>query len=152
MPFVMNSSHKERNVCAQGNWFFFKGKQIKNIASDSLAFFFTSNLAYEGLVRLPDAFEDPSYAASPEGKKDLAEAEEKGINARVAFLQSLVDNELNSLKRDMQKNNDQSDPRVHMSKGMIANLEELAEYKRKGNAAKEAQLSRIAELEKAIKA
>lgn len=150
MPLVMNALDKEVVVCAQGNWFAFKPKQIKNIASDDLALFFTSNLAYEGLVRMPDAFEEPEHKATEEGKKELAEASAKGLTARIAFLQGIVSNELHSLKRDLSKNNDQSDPRAYMHPNMVKNMEELAGYKRKQSAAKEEKISKIAELEKLI--
>jgi hypothetical protein len=151
MPLVMNALDTERSVCAQGNWFTWKPKQIKNIGSDDLALFFTSNLAHEGLVRIPDAFEEPDYRLTEEGKKELAEASAKGLNARIAFLDSVISNELVSLKRDLSRNNDQTDPRAYMHPNMIKNMEELAGYKRKQTAAKEEKISKIAELEKMIK-
>lgn len=150
MPLVMNALDKEIAVCAQGNWFTFKPKQIKNIASDDLALFFTSNLAYEGLVRVGDAFEEPDYKGTEAGKAELAEAASRGLSARIAFLQGVVGNELHSLKRDLAKNNDQSDPRSYMHPNMVKNMEELAGYKRKQSAAKEEKISKIAELEKLI--
>ena len=150
MPLVMNALDKEVSVCAQGNWFTFKPKQIKPIGSDDLALFFTSNLAYEGLVRVSDAFDDLDYKGSEEGKKELAEAASRGLAARVTFLQGVVNNELHSLRRDLEKNNDKSDPRSYMHPNMVKNMEELAGYKRKQSAAKEEQISKIAELEKLI--
>ena len=147
----MNALDKELSVCAQGNWFTFKPKQIKQIGSNDLALFFTSNLAHEGLVRISDAFEELEYKGTEEGKKEMAEASARGLNSRVAFLERVTSNELISLRKDMEKTNDRSDPRAHMHPEMIKNLEELAGYKRKLSAAKEEKIGKIAELEKMIK-
>lgn len=150
MPFVYNGTSKERSVCAQGNWFTFKPKQIRNIASANLALFLTSNLAHEGLVRLPEEFEDPSYGTTEQGKKDLADASDRAVAARANFLQSLVNNELVSLKSDLARTNNQSDPKSFMSAGMVENMKELASIKSVALKEKKDKIAEIEALEKAI--
>lgn len=150
MPFIMNALTKEVSTDARGTWFSFKPKQIKNIADEHLADFFASNRAHEGLVRLSDGFEDPDYKASEAGKQELADASQRGLEARVNFLTYVVNNELSGLKKDLMRNNDPTDPRTYMSKGMIANMEELAGYKSAAQKAKTDQLNKIADLEKLI--
>lgn len=150
MPFVYNGTNRERSVCAQGNWFTFKPKQIRNIASSNLALFLTSNLAHEGLVRLSDDFEDPSYGSTAQGKKEMEEAGDRANNARINFLQGLVNNELVSLKSDLARTNNQSDPKSFMSAGMVENMKELASMKSKAQADKKDKLAEIEALEKAI--
>lgn len=150
MPFVYNACPREKSVCAQGNWFTFKPKQVKFIGSDTLAVFLTSNCGYEGLVRVGEGFEDPEYRKSEAGKKEITDADAGGLKARAAYLQSIINNTLNGLRRDLERHNDKSDPRSHMSDGMIANMEELAEIKQHLSKAKLEQLAKIAELEAAI--
>jgi len=150
MPYIYNPLPREKSVCAQGNWFTFKPKQIKHLGSDSLAQFFTSNLSYEGFVRLSDNFEDPSYRLTPDGKGEIDAADAQGLAQRINFLQYIVNNDLNSLRADMEKANDKSDPRLQMSPQMVEQMKELAEYKKKLNDSKKEQVSQIQELEKLI--
>lgn len=150
MAFILNATPKEKSVCAQGKWFTFKPEQMKQIDNENLALFFSSNLAYEGLVRISDLFEDPDYRNTEAGKLAFQEAKEKGIENRVGFLKYILNNELVSLKSDMQRDNDQSDPANYMSKAMVANMEELAEYKKKLNEKKKEQVSQIHKLKELI--
>jgi len=150
MPVILNAADREKNVCAQGNWFYFRPRQIKIIASEPLAHFFTSNLAYEGFVQLTDKFEDPEYKKTAEGKEEYEKAVEKGMNSRIAFLQYIINNELISLKQDLAHKNDASDPRSYVSKQMVEQMKELAQYKEKLSQAHKEHVAQIEELEKKI--
>lgn len=150
MPMIFNATEREKNVCVQGNWFYFRPRQMKNISSESLSQFFVSNLAYEGFIRLSDKFEDPDYKKTAAGKEEYDEAVEKGMAARVTFLQYIINNDLVSLKQDLERKNDKSDPRSYMSKQMIAQMEELAQYKEKLSQANKEQIAQIQELEKKL--
>jgi hypothetical protein len=149
MALVLNASSREQCVQVHGSWFTFKPKQIKHL-DDNKAFFLTSNLAGNGFIGLGEEFEDAEYKASKEGKAKFAEIEAAGIENRVRFLSGLLHNETVSMKKDMAKNNDHTDPRLHMSKQMLAQLEELAEYKQKAVNEKKDMAARVAELEKMI--
>lgn len=72
------------------------------------------------------------------------------MEARVKFLQGLINNELISLKSDMERSGDRSDPVAHMSKPMIGHMEELAEYKKKLSDKKKEQVAQIHKLKELI--
>lgn len=129
MALVMNASSEDQSVKVYGSWFTFKSKQIKMIDDNKAHFLFT-NCAYLGFVSIPAEFEDADFKSTPEGKAQLKEIEESGIRHRCSYLETLKNNELNSLSVDMKKANDQSDPKLQMSREMIKNLTELSNYKK----------------------
>lgn len=149
MPLIMSSSIKDVSVQVQGNWFTFKPKQIKQM-DENKVFFLTSKCAYLGFIAVPDKFEDIEARSTPEGKAELAAIEAQGIKNRVEFLTYLKNNELRSLRSDLERKNDKSDPRAYMSAAMVDQLEELSKYTKKLETAKTEQLNRIKQLEKEL--
>lgn len=149
MALVMNATAKEVQVKVHGNWFTFKPKQIK-VMDDEKVFFLTSTNAYLGFVSLPQSLEDIDYRSSKEGQALLTDAEKRGVEQRVAHLESLKHNELVSLQRDLDQRNLKYDARVDMSKEMIQNLEELASYKKKSKNEEAEKVQAIKKLEAAL--
>lgn len=149
MALVMNCTTREVSVPVGGSWFTFKPKQIKDL-DENKAYFLAAYKHYEGFVSVPEKFSDLEYRSSEEGKKELATLEQQGIDNRIKHLQFIKHNEFTSLKKDMLKNNDHSDPKLEMSKATLALIEELAGYQQKAEAEKRDQVAKITELEKLL--
>lgn len=147
MALVMNALPHEVTVQVHGFYFTFKPKQIKQM-DDTKVEHLSQRCAHLGFVAVPSEFEDPDYRSTDAGKAKLKEMEETGLKHRIHYLEVLQHNELVSLKADMQKSNDQSDPRLQMSPQMIKQLQELAGYKQ---AAKKAGAEQVAQIEKLLK-
>lgn len=150
MSFIINASLETQTVRVFGNYFTLKPGQIKNF-QEQIAHFLATDRRYHGFVALPDSFEDPSFAASEEGAKVLAEAKAAGIAARVAYLKRVVNNELISLKQDLERDNDKSDPRSYMSEGVLAAMRELVKYQDLGEDVIKKKIDEAKELEEKIK-
>jgi hypothetical protein len=144
MALVMNATSREVQVKIHGSWFTFKPEQIKEM-HDGKAFHLASTCAYMGFVMVPDEFSDLDYKASKAGKEKLAELKAQGISNRVQYLEMLKDNELVSLKKDLDQKNLKIDPLTFMSKGMEENLKELATYKKASSQVEAERVARIKE-------
>lgn len=149
MAIVLNATNETVSTKAHGNWFTFKPKQYK-ILGDDLAAFLTSNRADEGLVYLPEEFSDPTYSRTPEGQEAFARAEAEGIERYVAKLREVVNNNIISMKKDLQIKNIQTDPRAFMSEGEMHALEQLSKYQNAGHNAHQQRVERVKELEKQL--
>jgi len=149
MALVLNCLKQEVSVQALGDWFTFKGEQMKEL-NDNKATFIGDRKAYLGFVRVPEAFADVEYRNSEEGKAALEALKKQGITARCDFLRQTVNNELVSLKGDLDRANIQADVRAYMSPGATAAMEELASYKRSDAEAAAAKIKHIEELEKLL--
>lgn len=150
MPFILNASSREVSVRVHGSHFTFAPKQVKTIIDPSRAAFMTSNLSYEGLVELPETWEDLDFRSSEDGKKALKAAEAQGIKARIEHLEKLKRNELVSLQQDLDRANLKYDARLDMSDEMFSQMEELAQYKSKKQDEQQKRLEKLKELEKII--
>ncbi len=153
MALVLNASCKMQSVQVHGSWFEFAPGQIKSMNEDKV-FFLSSTKAYQGFVSVSDRFEDPGYQNTPEGKAELAEAKQNGVNSRIAHLEWLKHNELKSLRGDMDKANIKADVASEMStsssKALVSALEELKEYRAKSNDDVQDTMKKVQELEKAL--
>jgi len=149
MPYVMNASSVEQQVRVHGSWFTFKPKQIKEMHDDKV-YFLTSNCAYLGFVTLPDTLSDLEFKQSEEGQKLIKEAEERGVANRIAFLESLKQNELVALQRDLDQKNLKYDARLEMSPQMVGHFEELASYKVAKQDEAQKKIDRVKEIEKLL--
>lgn len=150
MPFVLNASSREVTVKVHGSHFTFAPKQVKAIIDPTKANFMSERQAIEGLVQLPEQWEELEYRESPEGKAAFKEAEAQGIKARIAYLEQLKRNEIVSLQRDLDVANLNYDSRLEMSDKMMTQLEELSQYKIKDQDEQQKKLDRIKKLEKLI--
>lgn len=140
---VFNATNEPQSVQAFGNWFTFKPKQFK-VMTENLGHFLITNRSEDGFVGLPEAFEDPSYKDTPDGKVAYLAAEKLGIQNYLKKMHEIVDNNVRSLGRDLQMANIQTDPREFMSEGEFKALETLARYKdlEQDEMAKKAQKAR----------
>lgn len=150
MPFIYNASSREVGVRVHGAHFTFGPKQVKTIIDPTKGAHMVDKFAYEGLVSLPDQWEDLDYRESPEGKKALKDAEARGIQNRIAHLERLKQNEIVSLQRDIDRGGMKYDARLEMSDQMMAQMEELAQYKSKSQDEQQKKLDRVKALEKLI--
>lgn len=149
MALVMNASCVEQAVQVHGSWFTFKPDQIKDMHSDKV-FHLVSKKGEQGFVSLPDDLSDLDFRQSKEGQAMITAAKAQGIANRVKHLEWLRDNELVSLKRDLEQKNIGSDPRAFMSDDAVKALEELSSYKNKSKSDDAAKIARIKELEAAL--
>lgn len=150
MALIMNACSINQSVQVHGAWFTFGPGQIKDMQEDKV-FFLTSRKGYLGFVTLPDEMADLDFRNSKDGQEILAKAKVEGVGKRIAHLESVRDNELVSLKRDLEQKNIKSDPRSFMSDGAIAAMEELAQYKKKNASETEKRIERVKQLEELLK-
>lgn len=129
MGYIFNSTAEEQRVRAHGNWFVLKPKQIKQF-QDNLSMFMVMERGDQGLVGLSEAFEDPAYRESPEGKVELAKAEEAGINSYTNALRQRVYNNQVSLRNDLAKADLKVDPAVLASPEDLEAMRLLAKYQK----------------------
>lgn len=149
MAVVLNARNEEVHIQAHGNWFKFAPKQIK-IMQPNLAMFLCTVKAEDGFVALPDAFEEPEYRETPEGKAAFKDAEKRGINRFLQKMQEVVQNNTISMDRDLKMSNIATDPREFMSDGEMKALETLAQYKDRGEDDLAKRVDRARELEKKL--
>lgn len=146
---IFNASAIKQTIQANGSWFTFKPKEVKNM-NDEKGQWVAANLQYLGFVALPASMEDLEFSRSKEGEAIKKAKENEGVASRVQHLEWLRQNEMVALQRDIDRSNQKYDARLDMSPQAIDHLEELAGYKKKVNEESSARLARIAELEKAI--
>lgn len=128
MAIVFNATNEEQTVKALGNWFTFKPKQYKDM-QQNLAHFLMIQRAEHGFVGLPEEFSDPEYKNTPEGQKIFKEAEAQGIKNYLKKQVEIVNNNLQSLKKDLNMANIETDPRAFMSEGEMQALKLLDKYR-----------------------
>lgn len=127
MGIVRNTTKEDQYIQVFGNHFHFKPKQIKIMDEDKVHFI-VSKLSYKGFVELPQAFEDPGYQRSEEGKQVLEERDKEGIKSYLSHQRMLVKNCTESLQQDYWNKNIKADPKGSMSEGEMKALELLAKY------------------------
>ncbi len=153
MALVLNASCRPQSVQVHGSWFEFQPGQIKMMNEDKV-FFLTSNKSYLGFVGVSDQFEDPAYKETEKGKEELAAAKQNGVSNRIAHLEWLKNNELKSLRGDMDKANMKAEVATEMSsassKALVGALEELKEYRAKRTDEVQDTMNRVKELEAAL--
>lgn len=134
MALVMNASSKEQTVQVHGAWFTFAPGAIKEMNDNKVAFL-SSNKAYLGFVAVPEKFGEVEERNSPEGKRELEELKAAGITNRIKHLEWLRNNEMQSLRQDMDKKSIKAETETEMSTDSFAALkgalEELKGYKSK---------------------
>lgn len=153
MPLVMNASSREQTVQVHGSWFTFSAGAIKEM-NENKAAFLASAKAYMGFVALPDEFSDLDYKGSEEGRRRLEEYRAQGVQSRVRHLEWLKNNELKSLREDMDKKNIKADTETEMTAdsfgALTSAMEELKGYKTKSNATIKERADKLKELQDAL--
>lgn len=149
MALVMNASATAQEVQVFGKYFTFAPGQIKQMQESHVAFL-TSRKAYLGFVDLPETLEDLEFKASKEGQKIIADAKARGVASRVQHLNQVRDNELISLKQDLEQANIKGDVRAWMSKGAVNAMKELATYRAKNQDTESNKIKEIEALEKLL--
>ncbi len=147
--FLMNATKEEQTIKALGNWFTFKPGQVKQV-NDDLGHWITTMKAESGLVSLPDAYEDPEYKNSPEGKAAIEEARERGVKAYVDFHRSIVANNQVSLRRDLGQANIQADPAIYATQGELNSMRIVAAYQKAADDAEQKKVDEVRELMKKV--
>lgn len=142
---VMNATNEKISIKALGNWFEFKPKQVKNV-TDNIGLFLITERRENGIVQLPDAFEDPEYKSSPEGKAEFALIEERGISAFTEALRRRIYNNQVSLRQDLEKANQKIDPAVLASEGELEAMRLLAKYQQNHEDAAQKKVDEVKEL------
>lgn len=127
MAFVISTDIRPVKVLAFGNWFDFKPGQIKNM-SENLAAFLTREKKSYGFANLPEAFEDPSYKDTDEGKQHLEAAIESGRRNVVAELMYRKRNLEVSLQKDLDIKGERSNSLIYASEADKEMYRRLAEF------------------------
>lgn len=149
MPLIMNATHEAQTIVAFGNHFKLAAGQIK-MFNENISHFIATERRHQGVVALPEQFEDVEFRSSAEGQRLLAEYRQQGILARINHLKSIIYNNQVSLRQDLEKANIKADPRVFASEGEIAAMEELVSYQTRQEDETAKKVDRIKELEKQI--
>lgn len=160
MPLVMNCLERENQVTIGGNTFTFSPKQIKEIHNPDIASEIVVRRQHLGFTGLPEELAylthirkgQPAPVADPEHEELIRNARQEGVNAYVNNLRRIIYNEQVSLKQDMERMNDKSDPRLMMKPQMVKNMEELVKYQTAKEDLSQQQVDKIKELEKKISA
>lgn len=129
MPFVYNPTDEDVSIKVQGKWFSFKPKQMKQMDDDK-ALFISMERRETGLVSLTDAFEDPLFKDTDEGKQLISEAHEKGITGLIEFHRGVIRNLLVSLRRDAEMAGEKVDPAVYASDGELRSMRMVEKYQK----------------------
>lgn len=149
MAMVFNATEEEVSVQAQGNWFTFKPKQVKNM-TDRIAQFLIEKRSEDGIVGLPAEFEDPDFKNTEEGRKILASKTKEGIDRFLMKQRRIVDNNLQSLARDLEMANIHTDSRSLASDGELKAMELLAKYQSKDQDEQKKRLEEFDRLQKKL--
>lgn len=127
MPYVMNCLQDPVSVQIFGNWITIAAGQIKLVSNEKIAYKMVTDLAYKGLVEIPESvMEDRN---SPESKAIIADKKIQGITSRMNHLQTVWRNLDVSLRQDLQKSGSQADPYSFASQGELNALKEMKKYK-----------------------
>lgn len=149
MGLILNATNEEQTVKVFGNYFTLKPKQIKNF-QDNIASFMAKERAVNGLVQLPEAFEDMEYRTTEEGKSVLENAEEKGIDNYVGALRERIFNNQVSLRQDLEKANQKIDPAALASAGELEAMRIVAKYERAKSDREQQKIDEVKKLMKDI--
>ena len=157
---VLNCLDRENAVTIGGNTFTFAPRQLKNFYQEEIGKMIAGHRAHLGFVAAPDELE--YLTVKPRDGKEIKPDEEhktllsglrqQGIDAYVENLRRLIYNEQVSLKLDMERSGDKSDPRLSLKPKMIQNMEEVIQYQSKKEDAAQIQLDKVKELEKKLAA
>ena len=145
MSLIFNATDHTVTTQARGNWFTFKPKQIKQMEG-KLAQFLAEMRGEDGLMLLPDEFEDPDFQKTAEGKAILAKTTEEGIAKLTEKLRKVIYNLQVSLKIDLEKANIKVDPAAFASKGELEAMRMLAQYQKHGEDAQQKKIDEVKEL------
>jgi len=139
---LYNTTDIDQSIKAFGNWFNWKPGQIRNVQDHFGRFIHTDKKEY-GVVELSEAFEDPTYKDTEEGKRILEEKRIEGRTNRVRFIQQILHNETVSLKIDLEKAGQKVNPDVFMTPQVAAMYDELLAYKREKDDAQRELMNKI---------
>jgi hypothetical protein len=149
--YIYNPLAKEIHTKAFGNHFSFKPGAIKRMRGE-IGDFLAREKAYMGLVGLSDAFDDPSYKESEEGKSELEAAKRKAVENRSRFLQAQVNNLQISLRQDLDAKNNKSETMANATDGDLSAMEELRDLQIQKKDESKIRLERARQLERQLKA
>jgi transcription antitermination factor NusG len=153
MPLIMNASSKEQTVQVHGAWFTFAPGAIKEM-NENKVHFLSSNKGYMGFVQVPDELSDLDARSSADGKKKIEELREAGVRNRIQHLEWLKNNELKSLRQDMDKQNIKAETETEMTassfKSLTSAMEELKGYRTKDDTTVQDRAKRLKELQAAL--
>jgi hypothetical protein len=128
--FILNCLDKNVHAVAFGNHFNLKPKQIKRFRGE-IGQFLDGTKGYLGLIAVSDAFEDPQYITTDEGKSELESKTKEGINRRAQYLMSIVNNLQTSLRGDMDAADIKASTESQATAGELEAMDELLSYQRK---------------------
>lgn len=148
MP-ILNATVKDVHTKVFGNWHFIKAGQIKNF-QEEVERYIALERGSLGLIAIPEEFNDPSYKDSEEGSAALKEFKKQGVMKRVAHLQWLRNNELVSLRQDLEVSNMKFDPLVLANDKIEAALEELHGYQVAQDDSDKQRVERLRKLDRKI--
>lgn len=149
MGLIFNATNEEQSVKALGNWFTLKPKQIK-MFQDNISNFLGSERRDNGLICLPESFEDPEYKVSPEGKAELARLEDEGISHYVNALRARIYNNQVSLRQDLEKANMKIDPSMLATDADLEAMRLVAKYQQKQDDSAQKRVDEVKELMKQV--
>lgn len=146
---LYNCTNEPQTVKALGNWFSFKPHQVKSV-QDNIGRFIATERQINGIMSLPEEFEDPEYKTTEEGKAKLAAIEEAGLKAYLGHLRSVIYNNQVSLRQDLEKANIKADPAVFASEGELEAMRLLAKYQSREEDAAQKKADEVKELMKQV--
>lgn len=156
---IMNALDEDQSVTACGSTFFFKGREVKNITNQNIAFSITHTKKEFGFVELPEELSHLSYLRKGETIESRATPEElaiveakrkEGVDAYITRLRSLVYNAQVSLVRDLARKDYKHDPRFEYSEGEVKSMSDLLKYQSRKDDIEKLKVDKIKEIEKKL--
>lgn len=148
MP-ILNATVKDVHTKVFGNWHFIKAGQIKNF-QEEVEHYMSIERGSLGLIAIPEEFNDAEYKNSEEGSAKLTEYKKQGVMKRVAHLQWLRNNELVSLRQDLEIANMKFDPLILANDKIESALEELHSYQVAQDDSDKQRVERLRKLDRKI--
>ena len=127
--FILNCTDETQVVKVHGNFLTFPPGKVKQVDQDK-GRYITMKRKEQGLVELPEAYEDPEWRNSEEGKKTLEEKKAYGLDCFSGEMRRRIYNNQVSLRIDLEKSNIKADPAAFASKGEIEAMRAVAKYQK----------------------
>ena len=129
---ILNSLDQEVSVKAFGNYFTFKANQVKRMRPE-IGTWIEQQKGYMGLVSIPEQFDEPEFKETEEGKAILESKKKEGLEKRIRFLQSQVNNLQLSLAYDLATADIKAPIETFATDGDLSAMEELLTLQRSQN-------------------
>lgn len=127
--FLLNATKEVQTVRVHGNYITFPPEKVKLVDEDK-GRFICMKRQEQGIVDLPQEYEDPEWRETPEGKAAIEAKKQFGLDNYINGLRKLIYNNQVSLRMDLEKANIKADPAAFASEGELNAMRLVAKYQK----------------------